>query len=683
MKNMTKSKKLVSLILVAICAALLLTSVVGYAKRGSKRTEDDLDSMRTQAVLHAASGGLVESFATKASAEKLAELRKLPNFRKLGTGEVTRQCEEAAELARSEAKEKYSQVEGIDTLALRNEILKFEEIVAVYNSAETAEMDAYGKLYTSLLDSVTDWQSIVGENDDETVLSALCQLVPELAEEAYSHMGASFVQLARDMEAEEIAAAAKAQEASEEAPAEESSEEISISNKYFVPSTSLSALEQEVEDNYGALWAVLVEAIPDLATLDEKIAVSVRENIVEILSTTNEGFASRYKAYHQQAAENVLEGSAASSMKLAANAEVILIGAVALILFTAVFIFWDLLTKKMGVPRTIILLFFLYLCLAGRLFSMNMSMLMGNVLERFGMYGILALAMLPGIQCGIGLNMGMTMGCVAGLFGIIFALQYNMVGYTALLVSLLVGTVVAVPMGWAYSLLLNKMKGSEMTVSTYVGYSFVSLMCIGWMILPFNNPRIVFPLRGSGMRVTHGLIGVFAHLLDNLGSFRLFGIKVPTGLLLVVFLFCGIMWLFSRSKAGIAMSAVGSNPRFAEASGINVDHMRTLGTILSTVLAAVGIVIYSSAFGYAQLYTAPKQMGFIAASAILIGGATTSKAKVNHVLFGVFLFEGVLTLGQQIANAAVSGGGLSEVMRILISNGIIIYALTQSGGDSE
>lgn len=101
------------------------------------------------------------------------------------------------------------------------------------------------------------------------------------------------------------------------------------------------------------------------------------------------------------------------------------------------------------------------------------------------------------------------------------------------------------------------------------------------------------------------------------------------------------------------------------------------------MLAAVGIIIYSSAFGYAQLYTAPKQMGFIAASAILIGGATTGKAKVNHVLFGVFLFEGVLTLGQQIANAAVSGGGLSEVMRILISNGIILYALTQSGGDSE
>lgn len=683
MKSMNKTKKIISLLLFIVCAALLVTSVAGYVTRSSAATAESLDEMRTQSVFHAASGGLVETFASKAQADKLMELRKQPDFRKLGTSEVTRLCEEAAELARQEARAKYSNTDGIDTAPLKGEILTFEQTVSVFNEAETAEQETFAGFYNALCDSVTDWEEIVGERDDEAVLSAVEEYVPELAGSEYAHLRESFVQLARDQEAAAIAAAAKADEASEETAAEETAEEVSVNYKYFVPSEALTALEEQVEEKYGALWTVLVEAIPDLGTLDEKITVSVRESIVDILSTTNDGFAARYKVYHAQEAESALKGKAASSMKLAANAETILIAGVALLLLTCVFAFWDLLTGKMGVPRTIILLFFLYLCLAGRLFEMNMSMLFGNVLERFGMYGILALAMLPGIQCGIGLNMGMTIGCVAGLFGIITALQYDLTGYTAMIVSILVGTAVAIPMGWAYSLLLNRMKGSEMTVSTYVGYSFVSLMCIGWMILPYNNPRIVFPLRGSGMRVTHGLIGVFAHLLDNLGAFRIFGVKVPTGLILFVLLFCGIMWLFSRSRVGIAMSAVGSNPRFAEASGINVDRMRTLGTVLSTVLAAVGIIIYSSAFGYAQLYTAPKQMGFIAASAILIGGATTGKAKVNHVLFGVFLFEGVLTLGQQIANAAVSGGGLSEVMRILISNGIILYALTQSGGDSE
>ena len=53
------------------------------------------------------------------------------------------------------------------------------------------------------------------------------------------------------------------------------------------------------------------------------------------------------------------------------------------------------------------------------------------------------------------------------------------------------------------------------------------------------------------------------------------------------------------------------------------------------------------------------------------------------MLIGVFLFEGVLVFGQQIANSVLAGGGLSEVMRIMISNGIILYALTQSGGASR
>ena len=158
---------------------------------------------------------------------------------------------------------------------------------------------------------------------------------------------------------------------------------------------------------------------------------------------------------------------------------------------------------------------------------------------------------------------------------------------------------------------------------------------------------------------------------------------VPTGLLMFFFLCCGAMWLFSRSKTGTAMIAAGSNPRFAEAAGINVDRMRTIGTTISTVIAAVGIIVYSQSFGFMQLYSGPRQMGFIAASAILIGGASVSRAKVSNVILGTFLFQGVLALGIQVANAAISEGGLSEVMRILISNGIILYALTQSGGESR
>ena len=111
--------------------------------------------------------------------------------------------------------------------------------------------------------------------------------------------------------------------------------------------------------------------------------------------------------------------------------------------------------------------------------------------------------------------------------------------------------------------------------------------------------------------------------------------------------------------------------------------MRIVGTVLSTVLGAVGILVYSQSYGFMQLYTAPRQMGFIAASAILIGGASTSRCKDQPRDHRYLPVPGVLTLGMPVANMLVPGTTLSETLRILISNGIILYALTKSGGGSR
>ena len=54
-----------------------------------------------------------------------------------------------------------------------------------------------------------------------------------------------------------------------------------------------------------------------------------------------------------------------------------------------------------------------------------------------------------------------------------------------------------------YGLLLNRLKGSEMSVTTYVGFSVVSLMCIAWLVLPFKSPIMTWPL-GNGLRTTIG-----------------------------------------------------------------------------------------------------------------------------------------------------------------------------------
>ena len=750
-KKTSMTKRIVSIVLFVLSAVLIITSIAGFVIRGMDSTAAKLNEMRTSAVVHVASGGLVDGIAAEANAAKLKELRALPNFRSMGMDEVKALCAEAEAAARAEAEALYSDVSGVDTDALVGKIDALESALTEYNELSAAQKATYAELYTSVYESVADWTNFVGESDDEALFAALTEQVPGLGEAESAIYKDSFVRMARDLAAVElekenaelyeqlfsavtaavadwsslseltddealwaklveltpelngqdavreqlltdvkaqIAAAASGEvtteaEAETEEAVEETATETVVDYGYFVESEAVAASGAVADAAFDDLWAELVKVIPDLDGLDKKTKNSIQETMMTVVSSGSLDFSTRYDIYAAQKADSVLSGGTAFQIKLAANAGMYLIAGIALLLLTLVYTFWKPLTRKLGVPRTIITLFFIYLCLAAEIYNISVSLMLGNVLVRVGMYGILALAMLPGIQCGIGLNMGMTLGCIAGLLSTVISLQYDMTGAGALIFSCVLGALIAIPLGWAYSLLLNRTKGDEMTISTYVGFSFVSLMCIGWMLLPFTNTKIIWLLRGRGLRVTHSLLGSFAHLLDNFLAFKIFGVEIPTGLLLFFLLCCFIMWLFSRSKAGIAMSAAGSNPRFAEASGINVDRMRTLGTVLSTMIAAVGIVVYSQAFGYAQLYTAPRQLGFIAASAILIGGATVSKAKVSHVIIGVFLFEGVLALGQQIANAAVAGGGLSEVMRIMISNGIILYALTQSGGASR
>ena len=101
------------------------------------------------------------------------------------------------------------------------------------------------------------------------------------------------------------------------------------------------------------------------------------------------------------------------------------------------------------------------------------------------------------------------------------------------------------------------------------------------------------------------------------------------------------MWAFLHTKTGTAMTAVGSNPVFARASGIDVDRIRLLSVIMSTWLAAVGILVYEQGFGFIQLYEGPLYMAFPAVSAILIGGAGVNKATLTHVVIGAALYQGI------------------------------------------
>lgn len=341
---------------------------------------------------------------------------------------------------------------------------------------------------------------------------------------------------------------------------------------------------------------------------------------------------------------------------------------------------WKQATERYGFPKVCITLFLVVLIFLAFLLKQDVPTMVGDSLVRIGMNGVLVLAMVPSIVCGTGLNFGLSLGIITGLLAGCISIEMNLRGIDAFLWAVIISIPFSVVVGYFYGWLLNKVKGDEMTVGTYLGFSIVSLMSIGWLLIPFTSPEMIWAIGGKGLRTTIALTGRYAKVLDDLMAIPFFGSKIPTGALVFFGICCLLMWLFLRSKIGMAMMAAGENPKFATASGINVNRQRIIGTVISTVLGGIGILVYAQSFGFLQLYQAPLMMPFMATAAILIGGASARKATISHVISGTILFQALLTISLPVINELMPVGNLSEVIRIIVSNGVILYALTKAGG---
>ena len=334
--------------------------------------------------------------------------------------------------------------------------------------------------------------------------------------------------------------------------------------------------------------------------------------------------------------------------------------------------------REMGIPRLLIAGFLAALFAVAVATRMDLGSLISDSIVRVGRNGILVLALLPAIQGGVGLNFGLPVGIICGLIGCVVSLNAGIPGIPGLLLATGIGVGLAIPAGLGYGWLLNRTRGQEMMVGTYLGFAVVSMMSIYWLLAPFKNPTLVWAIGGKGLRTTLSLGGIYDKLLDRWLAFTVGGIKIPTGTLLVFAALCFLVWLFFRTRMGITIAAARSNPRFARAAGISDERTRIQATTLSTVLGAVGIVVYSQSYGFVQLYTAPLLMAFPAIACILIGGATVTRATVGHVLTGTFLFQSILTTALPVTSQVIQGD-ISETARLIIQNGMILYALTRIG----
>ncbi len=330
-----------------------------------------------------------------------------------------------------------------------------------------------------------------------------------------------------------------------------------------------------------------------------------------------------------------------------------------------------------GWPRIIIFFFVVALFISAPLVKVRVDSSFTDVFNRFGQNAVFVLAMVPMIQSGCGLNFGLPVGIIAGLLGSTLAMEFGLTGWAGFLGAIALTLPFAALFGYAYGKLLNKVKGEEMTIAMYVGFSIVTFFSILWLILPYRSPNMVWGYSGKGLRTTITLDNYWGRILNDFLAVRIGeNFIFPTGMILFAVLLTLLVGFFFKTKTGTAMTAVGSNPDFARAGGVSSDRMRLISVILSTMLGAVGILVYQQSFGFIQVYNAPLVMAFPAVAGVLIGGASVNKATMLNVIVGTFLFQSILTMTPSVINSVLQTD-MSEVIRILISNGMILYALTR------
>ena len=333
------------------------------------------------------------------------------------------------------------------------------------------------------------------------------------------------------------------------------------------------------------------------------------------------------------------------------------------------------------------------------------SYLVQELLTRIGRNSFLILSLLIPIMAGMGLNFGMVLGAMAGQIGLLLICDWGVVGIPGMVLACLIGTPIAIILGIFCGHIMNRAKGREMVTGYILGffingvYQMTVLYLMGW-IIPITNPNLLLS-RGYGVRNAVSLLGIRG-VLDNFvptiiagteqakqffeinssGAFMILqipcfdgAVRVPLATLIVIALFCVFIVWFRKTKLGQDMRAIGQSQPVADSAGIAVNRTRIIAIVISTVLACYGQIIYLQNMGTLNTYNSHDQAGMFSIAALLIGGASVSRASIANVFVGVILFHLMFIVAPMAGKNLIGEAQIGEYFRVFVSYGIIAIAL--------
>ena len=326
---------------------------------------------------------------------------------------------------------------------------------------------------------------------------------------------------------------------------------------------------------------------------------------------------------------------------------------------------------------------FAVLCLSGILVArLTPSFLLGEMLVRVSRNSLLVLALVIPILAGLGLNFGIVIGAMAGQAAAIFIVHLKLAGIVGFGAAWLIATPLAIVLGVATGLLFNKAKGREMVTGLIAGffsnglYQLVFLFALGSLI-PFKDPDMLLP-QGYGLRNTIDLTSI-QYAVDDLIRVQIpvegRMLRVPIATYLVIAGFCVFTVMFLRTRLGQQLRAMGQDDHVAAIAGIPVERNRVIATVMSTVFASWGQLLFLQNIGTLNTYNSHEQVGMFAIAALLVSGATVSRATVGQALLGTVLFHTLFVVSPLAGKALAGDAQIGEYFRVFVAYAVITVAL--------
>ncbi len=152
-------------------------------------------------------------------------------------------------------------------------------------------------------------------------------------------------------------------------------------------------------------------------------------------------------------------------------------------------------------------------------------------------------------------------------------------------------------------------------------------------------------------------------------------LKLPVITSLVVLALCIFNVVIVRTKLGQDFRTVGQDQHIAQVAGIHVDKVRIIAITISMVLASWGQIIFLQNMTVLNTYGSHVQIGLFSVAALLIGGASVSRATVGQAILGVILFHTLFIVSPKAGQVMFGDAQIGEFFRAFVAYGVIGVSL--------